>query len=314
MSMNKKSVGLIAAPFTPFRQDRSLNLDAIPAYAEWLHHQGVIGAFVCGTTGEGSSLTINERKLLAQRWVESAPEGLEIIVHVGHVCLADCCDLAEHAQTIGADSIACLSPYFFRPFGEEGLVDWCRVVAAASPELPFYYYHIPSMTGLDVQVSRFLELADKQIPNLVGVKFTHDDLDDLQRCLKSCNGRFDILFGRDEILLSVVRMGVTGAVGSTYNFAAPIYQSMIAAHHANDDAKAEELQQLATDMIDWLVHCGGTPLAAFKRLMSRVAIDCGPTRLPVSEPSDQQFAATWKQIEQSQLPGLLQQWQPLVRS
>lgn len=314
MSMTKKSVGLIAAPFTPFHPDRSVNLDAIPAYAQWLHQQGVIGAFICGTTGEGSSMTIEERKQVAERWVESAPEGLRIIVHVGHVCLTDCCELARHAQKAGADSIACLSPYFFRPVGEEGLVDWCRHVAAASPELPFYYYHIPSMTGLDIQVSRFLELADKKIPNLVGVKFTHDDLDDLRRCLQAGDRRFDILFGRDEILLSVVRLGVTAAVGSTYNFAAPVYQSMIAAHQAKDEAKAEQLQQVASDMIDWLAQCGGTPLAAFKRFMSRLAIDCGPTRAPILEPTDEQFEATWNRIEKSPLPKLLTHWRSMART
>lgn len=310
--MNAKSIGLIAAPFTPFHPNRSLNLDAIPGYARWLHDQGVVGAFICGTTGEGSSLTIDERQQVAARWVESAPSGLRVIVHVGHVCLADCRELASHAQSIGADSIACLAPYFFRPVGEEGLVDWCQAVASAAPKLPFYYYHIPCMTGFEIQVGRFLELAAKKIPNLVGVKFTHDDLDELKYCVGANGGKFDMLFGRDEKLLSAMRLGVTGAVGSTYNFAAPVYHAMIAAHRTGNSSKADELQKVASDMIDCLASCGGTPLAAFKRFMSRIAIDCGPTRLPVSEPTDEQFANTWQRIESSSLPQLLPNWHSLV--
>ena len=149
---NKKTEGLIAAPFTPLRADRTLNLNAVAPYARWLHTNGVVGAFICGTTGEGSSLTMEERKQIAERWVAAAPAGLRVIVHVGGNCLADCRALAVHAQSIGADSIGCLSPFFFRPSGVEGLVEWCQQIAAAAPRLPFYYYHMPSMTGLSVKV------------------------------------------------------------------------------------------------------------------------------------------------------------------
>ena len=92
----KKTEGLIAAPFTPMNLDRSVNLEAIQGYANWLIAKGVVNAFICGTTGEGMSLTIEERKKIAERWMEVAPEGLRIIVHVGHTTLADCITLARH--------------------------------------------------------------------------------------------------------------------------------------------------------------------------------------------------------------------------
>lgn len=298
--MLRKSIGLIAAPFSPFRSDRSLNLDAVAPYAKWLSDQGILGAFICGTTGESASLTLEERKQLAERWVETAPDNLRVVVHVGHVCLADCQELARHAQSIGADSIAALSPYFFRPSGEESLVDWCEQVAKAAPELPFYYYHIPSMTGLNVQVSRFLELASGRIPNLAGVKFTHDDLDDLQACLQSSSGPWDMLFGRDELLLSVLQLGAQGAVGSTYNFAAPLFQRIIAAHAQGEEEVAAGLQRVATEIIERLATAGGSALANFKRYFSLLSgIDCGPVRLPLSEPTDEQFSAARQAVDQA---------------
>src|SRR5690554_5719942 len=89
--------GLIAAPFTPFHADGQLNLRMIERQAAHLIASGVSGAFICGTTGESASLTIAERKLIAQRWVEVAGRELAIIVHTGHNCLADSRELAAHA-------------------------------------------------------------------------------------------------------------------------------------------------------------------------------------------------------------------------
>ena len=223
----RKTEGLIAAPFTPMRSDGQVNLDAIAPYARWLHRNGVVGAFICGTTGEGMSLTMDERRQVAERWVAAAPAGLRVIVHVGHNCLADCRTLAC-ARAVASARTA--SPAW-RPSSSsrpewKDLVDWCEQVAAAAAELPFYYYHMPSMTGVSVKVSEFLRLASKRIPNLAGIKFTFEDLEDYERCLQFEGGRFDVLFGRDELLLSALDLGARGAVGSTYNFAAPLYQAI----------------------------------------------------------------------------------------
>src|SRR4051794_5518187 len=93
--------GLVAAPFTPFHADRSLNLEAIAGYARLLRANRVAAAFVCGTTGEGLSLTVDERRQVAERWLQVSEARLPIIVHVGHTCLDDARALAAHAQQIG---------------------------------------------------------------------------------------------------------------------------------------------------------------------------------------------------------------------
>jgi N-acetylneuraminate lyase len=261
--------------------DGSLNLEAIGPYASWLREHQVAGAFICGTTGEGMSLTTAERQRLAEGWMAAAPSELQIMVHVGHQALEDCRDLARHAQRIGAHSIACLAPSFFRPASVAGLVEWCQQVAEAAPEIPFYYYHIPSMTGVNYKVHDFLELAARRIPTLAGVKFTFEDLDDFQRCLAFDGGRMDMLFGRDEILLSAWKLGARGAVGSTYNFAAPIYHALLQACQEGDEEKAARWQAEAVAMIELLVKAGPQPVATFKWFMSQVGVDCGGPRLPL---------------------------------
>jgi N-acetylneuraminate lyase len=295
--MGSKIQGLVAAPFTPFRSNGELQLDVVEGYANVLASNGVVGAFICGTTGEGLSLTTSERCQLAERWVRVAPTGLRVIVHVGHTSLKDACQLAAHAQSIGASSIACMAPCFFKPAGVEGLVQWCQHVAQAAPGLDFYYYHIPSMTGVHDLVHDFLQQAGERIPNLVGVKFTFEDLNDFGKCLRFEGGHYDMLFGRDEMLLSALALGCRGAVGSTYNFAAPLYQELIRAYDAGETEHAAEMQQLAVQMIQTLIHASIHPIATFKSLMNRHVFDCGPTRLPLVGPTPEQFEKLETQLD-----------------
>src|SRR2546429_672663 len=128
--------GLIAAPYTAFHHDGRLNLTAIESQAASLAANGVAGAFVCGTTGEGVSLTVPERMQVAERWQQVAGSSLRVIVHVGHTCLDDARALAAHAEKIGAQGVGCLAPFFFKPANAADLTLFCAEVAAAAPALP----------------------------------------------------------------------------------------------------------------------------------------------------------------------------------
>src|SRR6185369_4332833 len=98
----------------PFLPNEEVNPAAIPEIADFLVRNQVSGAFICGTTGEGMSMTSAERRQVAEAWRAALPPGLKLIVHVGHLSLAESCALAEHAQQIGADAIATIAPSFFK--------------------------------------------------------------------------------------------------------------------------------------------------------------------------------------------------------
>lgn len=277
--MNQRLTGLIAAPHTPFRPDGTVATEVIPQQARLLARNGVTGAFVCGTTGEGSSLTNAERRQVVEAWLAARPASLALIVHVGHLSLGDACELARHAQDSGADAIAALAPSFFKPASVTELVAWCAQLAAAAPRLPFYYYHIPVMTGVTIPVVDFLNSVNGQIPTLAGIKFTHENLMDFGQSVAMEDGRYDMLFGRDEILLSGIALGARGAVGSTYNYAAPLYLRIFEAFARGDLAAARREQSRAMEMIAVLNRHGG--MAAGKTAMKLIGVDCGPLRLPI---------------------------------
>jgi N-acetylneuraminate lyase len=213
---------------------------------------------------------------------------LRVIVHVGHVGLADCQALADHAQEIGADAIGCFAPCFFKPATLEDLVQFCAEVADAAPDLPFYYYHMPAMTGVNFPALDFLKAASGRIPNLAGVKFTHENLMDFLGCLHLENGRFDMVFGRDEVLLGGLATGTRAAIGSTYNFAAPIYHRLTAAF-AKGDLTAARMEQLRSVQLIQLLASYGF-LGAAKATMKLLNLDVGPTRLPNTNLSREQMS------------------------
>ncbi len=293
--MNAPLRGLIAAPFTPFRQDGRLAFETVPRLARLLAGNGVSGAFVCGTTGEGYSMTTDERKQVAAVWRAATPPGLKLIVHVGHSSGLEGRALARHAQEIGADAISTIAPSFFKPPTVVELVAWCGEVAAAAPALPFYYYHIPSMTGVTIPAAEFLREADGKIPNLAGVKFTYEDLDDYRSACAFGGGRYTILFGRDEILLQGLQLGAPGAVGSTYNYAAPLYQCVLRAFAAGDLTTAAREQAKSRRFIDVMAAAGGLP--AGKTIMKLIGVDCGPVRLPLRNLSAAQEAKLRADLE-----------------
>lgn len=270
---------LIAAPFTPMLEDGRVNLRTIELQARALVKNGVAGAFVCGTTGEGMSLTTAERLEVAERWAALALKPLQIIVHVGHNSIEDSKTLARHAEQIGAHGIAAIAPSFFRPATVEDLVEFCEHVTGAAPALPFYFYHFPSITGVNPPMLKFLKLAGERIPNFAGLKFSHDNLLELSECLNFGGGQLKVFFGRDEMLLAAMAMGATRAVGSTYNFMAPVYHQLCAALERGDLQAARRHQIQAIEIIAVMNSYGGIP--AGKAMMKMAGIDCGPVRLPL---------------------------------
>jgi N-acetylneuraminate lyase len=271
--------GLIAAPHTPMLADGALHLPVIEQQVEMLLEGGVSGAFVCGTTGESASLSTTERMQVAARWVEVAPPTLPVIVHVGHPSAVESRALAAHAQQTGAAAISALAPYFFRPRAVPELVEFCTQIAAAAPALPFYFYHLPSITGVTLSVVDFIRQAREKIPTFAGIKYTHDDLMEFGQCLRLTEGAQDILFGRDALLLYGLVAGAKGAVGSTYNYAAPVYRRLIAAVEAGDLALARDCEAQAVRLAEVLRRYGEIPTA--KAIMAMIGIPCGPARTPL---------------------------------
>jgi N-acetylneuraminate lyase len=278
MTMKYHISGLVPAVFTPMNSDGSLNVDFIPPVTNRLITQGIGGVYVCGSTGEGPSLTKEERTIVTEAYIEAVAGRVPVIVQVGHNSLRSAGELAAHAQKAGADAISAVPPSYFRPNSLDVLIDSLAEITSQASELPFYYYNIPSLSRVNFDIVRMLELSEERLPSLVGIKYSALTLYEFQACLAVDSGRYNMLFGSDEMLLSGLATGAHGAVGSTYNFAAPVYNQVIDAFQRGDIDSAREWQSRAVQMVLLINQYGGNP--AIKAMMKLIDLDCGPVRLP----------------------------------
>jgi len=283
----KKIEGLIAAAFTPFHADGSLNLGMVPSLVDKLYADGLKGIFVCGSNGEGPNMTTAERMLVVEAFVKAANKRLLIIVHVGHSSISEARKLAAHAAEAGADAFSSVAAFYFKPGSVQNLSDCMAEIASAASSLPFYYYHIPQLTGVAMDMVEFLKIAGASIPNFAGIKYTAPSLHEYQACLNYENGRYDILFGLDEMLLPALSIGAKGAIGSTYTFAAPLYLQVMNAFKKDDLLLARERQFFMVSVINELLKF--PPIPGQKAIMQMLGWDLGPCRLPLATLSAGQY-------------------------
>lgn len=274
-----KITGLIAATFAAYHQDGTINLDIITSLVDKMIADGLSGVFICGTNGEGPNLTVEERMAIAEAYVKAANKRILVLVHVGHSSIAECRKLAAHAEHIGADAISSVAAFYFKPTSINNLVNSMAAIASAAPATPFYYYNIPTLTGVGMDMISFLQKAEDLIPNLAGIKYTASTLHEYQACLNYKNGKFDILFGYDEMLLPALAVGAKGAIGSTYTFAAPLYLQVIKLYEAGMSQQAAAIQLHAVNMVRELVKY--PPIPAQRAIMKMEGYDLGKCRLPL---------------------------------
>ncbi|UCC97917.1 MAG: dihydrodipicolinate synthase family protein, partial [Phycisphaerales bacterium] len=197
----------------------------------------------------------------------------------------------RHAAQIGAWGIGEMGPIFYRPGSVEELADHAAQTAAQAPDLAYYYYHMPSMNGVYFSMIDFLRSAKLNIPNLAGIKYTHEDLVDFELCREFNDGEYDILYGRDETLLCALTLGCRGAVGSTYNIMTPLYTQLIDAFDSGDFPEARRRQQISMKVIQLLAGTSSFN-SALKEVMKMIGLNLGGVRSPL------------KNIEPAKIAGL----------
>ncbi|MBO8438140.1 MAG: dihydrodipicolinate synthase family protein [Bacteroidetes bacterium] len=292
-----KITGLIDAPFTPFYENGEVNYGPIGKYASMLKKNGLKGVFINGSSGEGYMLTEDERMKLAEAWMAAAPEGFKVIVHVGSCCVKSSKMLAEHAEKIGAWGIGAMAPPFPKIGRIEELVKYIEEIAVGAPRLPFYYYHIPAFNGAYLPMVELLEAVDGRVPNFAGIKYTYESIYEYNQCRLYKNGKYDMLHGQDETILSSLAMGgARGGIGGTTNYNGRELVGIIEAWQAGDIETAREKQNFAQDVINVICHYRGN-IVAGKRIMKLIGLDLGKNRTPFRNMTQDEEDAMKRELE-----------------
>ncbi|MDO5036140.1 MAG: dihydrodipicolinate synthase family protein [Porphyromonas sp.] len=299
MSKYRKINGLIAAPFTPFSPDgKEVNYEAIPQYAELLHQNGIVGVFINGSSGEGYMLTDEERMKLAQAWKSAIIwDDFDLIVHVGSTCVKSSQKLAAHAQELGAMGTGAMAPPFPKVGRVEELVAYCREIAEGAPDLPFYFYHIPVFNGAYLSMLDFLKLAEQEIPNLAGIKYTYESLYEYNQCMLYKGGKYDMLHGQDETILSALVMGgAKGGISGTASYIGNVLVGILDEWKAGNIEAAVRYQNYAQEVINVIAKYRGN-IVAGKRIMKLLGLDLGPNRIPFRNIEPTEEAEIKRQLE-----------------
>ncbi len=284
--------GVFVAPVTAMHADGSLALDQVERLAHLLLQRGAEGFYLCGNTGEGYRLTVDERMQLVQRWREVVADRVPLIVHVGGQCLKDCCTLAAHAQRMGAAAVSSMGPASAAS-DLEAIVDWSAAIAASAPQLPFLHYHF---AAFNIKMADYCRLALQRIPNFGGLKYTHSDLMDLSQALSTMGERGVVYYGYDEMLLYGLIGGAHGLIGGSYNLTLPLALGTRDALRVHDLPEAQRMLGKLQDVVVTLrKHGGGIPV--LKASMRLLGLNCGPARPPARKIHEQTIAALLRDLE-----------------
>ena len=293
----EKIKGLIDAPFTPFSPNGDVNLEPIGQYASMLQKNGFKGVFINGSSGEGYMLTTEERIKLAEKWVERRSRWIQGHSPCGQLLCARPASSLPGMPRIGAWGVGSMAPPFPKVGRIEELVAYCEQIAAAAPQLPFYYYHIPAFNGAYLPMVDLLKAVDGRIPNFAGIKYTYESLYEYNQCRLYKDGKYDMLHGQDETILpSLAQGGAQGGIGGTTNYNGRCLVGILDAWAKGDIETARRLQNYAQAVINVICHYRGN-IVAGKRIMKLIGFDLGGNRVPFQNMTDDEEGRMKQELE-----------------
>jgi len=239
--------GLMAPVFTAFDSNNEVNLEIIEEYARVLKDSGISAVLVNGTSGEGMSMNVNERKLVTEKWYQACQKlDIVLMVQISGCCFRDIIDLAKHAEELKVDGVLCLPELYFKPRDVESLVNYLKKISIYCPSIPLYYYHIPMFTNVDLPMAKFMELAKSKIVTFAGIKYTSGDLEKGLQCLK--HGQ--VFLGSDTILCGALALGFSSAIMTSLNIYPDISVKILQFMNDGQVIKAREQQIALCDIIE----------------------------------------------------------------
>ena len=271
--------GACTALVTPFLNGQ-VNYPMMERLLQRQIDAGLEAVVICGTTGEASTLSDNEKIEMFRRAKAYAGDRIKIIAGTGSNDTAHATVLSKAAQEAGADGLLVVSPYYNKAT-PEGLFRHYLTIAH-SVRLPVILYNVPSRTGVDIPVSVYQRLSP--IPNIVGVKEAATDITKLTRIRNACCDNFTIWTGNDDMTVAAIALGAKGVISVASNVLPLQVQSMALAALDGDMDTAAELQcQLAALVEGLFSEVNPIPV---KAAMECIGFDCGGCRLPLTEATD----------------------------
>lgn len=278
----EKLRGVHIAFNTPFDGEGEVSPDAVKKLIDCYRNTGIDGVYVCGSTGEGFVLNIDERKRVLEAAMEAANGDLTVIAHIGAAATRDSIELAKHAASIKADAISSVPCVYYKLKEAEIKANWSNIIA--STDLPFIIYNIPSTTGYDLSTELFGDMVS--IEKVYGIKNSTFNAYQILQFRKAAGDDFVIYNGPDEQYLAGRLMGADGGIGGSYGVMPELYAAMERAIRKTNIKTAQQLQG-AVDHIISQMYSLSSFCGAAKEIIKTRFTNIGVPRLPQAPLTDQ---------------------------
>jgi 4-hydroxy-tetrahydrodipicolinate synthase len=276
--------GIITALVTPFTTEGKLDQQSVREIVEFQLEHGISGFFACGTTGLGPAMEAGDRKKVAEIVIEETRKRVPVIVQVGAANPQTSFELAAHAESVGADAIASLTPFYYK-LGDDAIVEYFKRLSK-STTLPVFVYNIPRHTGNNVDANLLLRLSE--IQRIVGVKDSSQDFTQLIDYFSVLPQSFNIIVGTDSFLFSALYAGAQGGVSALAN-AFP--ELMIEMYRAFEGREAEKGARLQRQVHALRSAVSKPPIAPLLEILRLRGLKSGQVRSPLR-------SMTTKEIEE----------------
>jgi 4-hydroxy-tetrahydrodipicolinate synthase len=269
--------GVLTALATPFAADGNVDEASLRALVERSIDGGVHGVVACGSTGEFSTLTSDERRLVVETVVDQVAGRVPVIAQTGATSTAEAIRLSRHAQSAGADVVMTVAPYY-EPLSMEETLSYLRTVAG-SVDIPVMLYNLPIATGVDLDPDTVGALA-REIENIRYIKNTTVDMAQSARLIHNHGDVISTFVGWDSLLLSALAEGAAGVMAGTANIVPAELVAVYDAVSAGSLAQAREAWATVYPLIDAIMAQPFIP--AVKAALAAVGLPVGPPREPVA--------------------------------
>ena len=264
---------------TPF-DENGVNLKEFERLINFQIENGVDAIIVCGTTGESSTMTEEEKDATISCAVKTANGRVPIIAGTGGNNTADVINLSKYAESVGADGLLLVTPYYNKTT-QKGLIAHFSEIAK-NVSIPIILYNVPSRTGINIEPETCLELS--KISNIVGIKEASGNISQVSKITNLCKDNLAIYSGNDDQIMPILSLGGLGVISVLSNIYPKYVHNLVMDYLTGNWQKATASQIYAIPLISALFsEVNPIPI---KYAVNKIGFNCGVPRLPLIELSD----------------------------
>ena len=264
---------------TPFN-DNGVNYEKLKELLEWHIKEGTDAIIICGTTGEATTMSEEEKKLTIKFTVDVVNKRIPVIAGTGSNNTLSSIEMSKYAESAGVDGLLVITPYYNKT-NSRGLIKHFEAINN-SVNTPIILYNVPSRTGVNITPENLKELST--LSNVVAITEASGNIGQVVQMKALCGDKIDIYSGNDDQAIPILSLGGKGVISVLANIIPNAVHTMIKSYLNGDVKKALDLQLENLKLSSTLfIETNPIPI---KTALNLIGKDVGPLRLPLYEMSD----------------------------